>query len=288
MRLLRAFWLTATTVLAVAAATAVAVVFAGDANAATVRQTYLQFNMCGNACNHGGSTVERNLERTIGADTPFLVTLNEVCESQYQQLRSALRAYGGRFDPTGPTCDNGSRYGNAILARVSEVDLVGSWGLPNPSGGEPRRLMCLRVQPTGGIGLVVCVTHISPVPADIGAQVDAVAGVVHGLGGAQAVVLGGDFNTDPADTRLNPLYSTCYRSGTGTFAEADSAECGSRATNETRRGVDVANDHTFGRHKLDYIFLSDGHWSTARASAFDAVSGLSDHAALRATATLRG
>lgn len=288
MRFLRAFRPRAGAAVAIAGAALVAIVFAGGASAAAGPQTYLQFNMCGNACNNGSLAVVRSLEDAIRAGRPFAVTLNEVCENQYDQLSADLRAYRGRFDPTGPTCRNGSRYGNAVLVRTLGVDLVGSWQLPNPAGDETRRLMCLSTRPPDTPSLVICVTHISYAQANIAVQIGAIAGILHGLGGNWAVLLGGDFNTEPADARLNPLYSTCYSSGTGVFAEADSAECGSRATTGTRLGIDVINEDTFQRRKLDYIFLSDGHWSTARAKAVNAANRLSDHDALWATATFRG
>jgi endonuclease/exonuclease/phosphatase family metal-dependent hydrolase len=84
------------------------------------------------------------------------------------------------------------------------------------------------------------------------------------------------------------LYGTCYGAGAGVFEEADSAGCASRATVATGHGVDAVNEATLGPHKLDYIFLSGGHWSTARAEAFDAVAGLSDHRALWATVSFHG
>ena len=219
-------------------------------------QSYLQFNMCGNQCNHGGLAVVRNLEQTIGGDRPVAVTLNEVCENQYDRLRRDLSGYRGGFDPTGPRCDNGTRYGNAVFVRGSGLDTVGSWQLPNPGSDETRRLMCVRGRPA----LVVCVTHISFVAENIGVQVDAVAGILRGLRGDGPVLLGGDFNTDPTDTRLDPVYSR--------RREADSA----------------VNHTTFARRKIDYIFLADGYWTAARAAVVDAGRGLSDHGALLATA----
>jgi endonuclease/exonuclease/phosphatase family metal-dependent hydrolase len=251
MRFTRAFWLRAGTVAACAGALVATTAFA---SAATSGQAYLQFNMCGNICNQGGLSVVRNLERTITAVRPWAVTLNEVCENQYDSLRGRMPAYAGGFDATGPMCASGSRYGNAILVRAAGVDTLGSWPLPNPAGGETRRLMCVSVR-----RVAVCVTHIAPVPGNIAAQVDTVAAVLSGLGD-RPVLLGGDFNTDPGDARLNPLYRTCYSPGT---------------------------EHTFPKHKLDYVFLSRGHWADPRASTLDAANGLSDHRALLATAAPR-
>ena len=226
--------------------------------------TYLQFNMCGNLCNHGALDVVRNLEDTVSAERPAAVTLNEVCENQYDQLRLDLPGFGGRFDPTGPHCDNGTRYGNAVLTRGSAADLVGSWPLPNPGGDEGRRLMCVR-----GRALVVCVTHVSFVAANIAVQVDAVAGILRGLPAGAPVLLGGDFNADPADARMDPL----YRTGSGALTEA-----GSRSRSSTDA------DATFGRRKIDYIFLGHGgRRPGVRAAAVDAGRGRSDHRALLAS-----
>ena len=89
----------AVTVLAVAAPVGVRATTAGGADIAAARQTYLQFNMCGNACNHGDLAVVRNLEQTIAVDRPIAVTLNEVCENQYDRLRAGLPGYNSRSIP---------------------------------------------------------------------------------------------------------------------------------------------------------------------------------------------
>jgi endonuclease/exonuclease/phosphatase family metal-dependent hydrolase len=283
MRTAREVWPTVCTVVTMAVAALAAVVGVGDAG----RQLYLQFNLCGNVCNHGGLAVVSDLEAAIAAETPFSVTLNEVCQNQYVRLREDLTAYQSRFDATGPVCGNGYRYGNATLVRASTVDLLGSWALPNPAGGEPRRLMCLGARQSGK-PVTVCVTHVSYVQGNIAAQVGAVAALVRGLGDTAPVVLSGDFNTDPWDARLDPLYAANYGSGTGEFQEADAAGYGSGARTSTRRGADPANTYTFDRHKIDYIFLSGGRWSAPHANVMHAPGGLSDHDALWATATLNG
>src|SRR6266511_5197449 len=104
MRSLRTFWPRACAAIAVAGTTLAAIVYAGGASAAAGRQTYLQLNMCGNACNHGGLAVVRNLESSIVVGRPFAVTLNEVCENQYDQLRADL----------GPTMAGSTRPGPGV------------------------------------------------------------------------------------------------------------------------------------------------------------------------------
>ena len=242
--------------------TAVVMVVAGLAGSSAAGPTgdpptYLQLNLCGNVCNGGGLAIVTKLASVIANRQPYAVTLNEVCENQFTWLDAELAGYAGRFDPTGPICRNGARYGNAALLRTDDVSLVGSWSLPNLAGREPRRLMCLGGQPVGRRPLVACVTHISTQPVDIGAQLRTVAGVLNGLiGGGASVVLGGDFNVDPSDTRMDPLW---------------------------RAGTDVANEATFGRHRLDYVFLSCDGGSPATSDVTDPPQGLSDHKALWAT-----
>ncbi len=286
MRSIRAIWLKTGAIVAVVVAVVAAVAvlaLSHEVQATAERHTILQFNLCGHVCNGGGLEVIERLEDSIRDRTPFAVTLNEVCENQYDTLRGDLPAYLGRFDPTGPRCRNGARYGNAILAQTSHVDLVGSWELPNPAGDELRRLMCLSttVPPT-----LVCVTHISNELGNITAQVTAVATILKDTRRDRAVILGGDFNTDPADPGMNPLYGTDYDAGAGEFHEADRAGGGSRSMMDSRVDSDILNESTFGSHKFDYVFFSDGNWIPMSAEV-DGSNGLSDHKALWATATLR-
>jgi len=284
MRGVRAAWL-ATGAVIVAVTVVGALAASGEQRPPTHRQTYLQYNLCGNACNSGALGVITDLVRSIRQAGPFVVMLNEVCENQYAELTAELASYKGRFDPTGPRCRNGARYGNAILARATELDLIGSWLLPSPVPDETRRLMCLRTPPTDG-SLVLCITHLSNGDGNLGPQVTAVAELLNGLSDGSPIVLGGDFNIDPADRRMDPLYSSCYGTGTGRFREVDSPGCASRSTLNRRHGSDVINEHTYGQHKFDYVFLSEGDWSTPNADVTKPENGLSDHNALWATIAL--
>jgi endonuclease/exonuclease/phosphatase family metal-dependent hydrolase len=283
MRRVRGVWLTAGVAVVVAAAAAVAI-WSG-ANVAH-RHTYLQFNLCGNACNDGRPEVVGELVTAVRARWPFVVTLNEVCENQFTRLRADLGSYYGHFDPTGARCRNGDRFGNAVLVRSADVDVVGGWDLPNPARDEARRLLCLGTRLPETTTLAVCVTHVSNYAGNIAPQVDAIAGHLRAVAVDHAVVVGGDFNTDPADPRLDPLYRTCDGSGPGMFQEADSGGCANRSLLNHPVGEDVINQHTYSQHKYDYIFLSAGAWSAIGAEARPAGAS-SDHHTLWATATLR-
>jgi endonuclease/exonuclease/phosphatase family metal-dependent hydrolase len=253
---------------AIAAAFLVSFVLAGDAHATASPLTLLQLNMCGNACSSGGFEVVTELAATVDRRLPFAVTLNEVCENQFVELRAELAGYQGQFDATGPKCRNGARYGNAIFLRTTSLTVVGSWELPAVIFEEDRRLLCVGTSP-----VVVCVTHLSVERSNRPGQIDAVTTILSGLSGP--VLLAGDFNSDPTDARMDQLYQR--------FHEVDS---GGRGELNESVGPDVFNEDTYDRHKFDYIFLSDRGWSASGADAADAVNGRSDHDALWATVTL--
>jgi endonuclease/exonuclease/phosphatase family metal-dependent hydrolase len=242
---------------AIIAAVVAALALSNGAPASPYRLTFLQANLCGNACNDGRTAVILHLEDAIRGRQPFAVTLNEVCENQFTRLRTDLVTYRAWFTPTGPQCHNGTRYGNVILIRASQVSLVGEWLLPNPADDETRRLTCLAVTAPR---VVVCGVHVSSFLANVGPQVSAIASILSGLKASNALVLAGDFNTGITDHRLDPL-----RPG---FAEADT----------DRRA-------TFEQSKFDDVFLAAGGWSSPTAEVLDVAGGLSDHRALWAAAT---
>jgi endonuclease/exonuclease/phosphatase family metal-dependent hydrolase len=263
-------------VLAVILVAVVVLALTGEAAAPPERRLFLQANICGNVCNDGGPAVVDALAASVQARGPAAVTLNELCENQYAHVTAELPSYVGRFDPTGPSCHNGTRYGNAILLRGNEISLVGSWVLPDVAGDESRRVQCVR----GLTGMVVCGTHLSSFPENTNVQARAVADRTDPVVRTDPVLLAGDFNADPGDPGLDPLYRPCYLRGTGHFDEAASPGCASRRTVAPRA-------YTFEHHKFDYVYLSTGDWSDPRAEVGDVVGGRSDHLALWVTVTLQ-
>jgi endonuclease/exonuclease/phosphatase family metal-dependent hydrolase len=269
---------------------------AADATSATL--TFLQFNMCGNACGTQMAVVAE-LENSINSRSPqpFVVTLNEVCRSQYNKLWADLLPYYGHFEPTVPgRCWDGSDYGIAILLRTSNFSHLGSTPLPNPGGGEPRTMTCLQTHVSGASQpLVACVTHIDTGSANIAPQISAVASRAGGYWPGHKVLVGGDFNLTPESSALNPMYSTSYPGGTGVFNEADAAGF-------SRNGGGVSsssNEYTGGcasrpcgwqaaywnpTRKIDYVFLSRYDFVGHGADGADVL--YSDHVPLWATATI--
>jgi endonuclease/exonuclease/phosphatase family metal-dependent hydrolase len=229
--------------------------------------TFLQFNLCGSACG-ARFTIVADLEREIREHDPrpYVVTLDEVCRGQYDKLVADLR-YAGHFEPTvRDRCWDGSDYGIAILVRTASAAFAGSWELPAPAGGEPRRLACVRAT-VSDRPLVACVTHLDTDPANTPSQVAAVAARTAGF---PAVVVGGDFNALPDSAAMRPMHAAFEDVGGGLTGGCSAARCGPEP------------GYAHPTRKIDYIFLSRGDFADPVARTSDAPH--SDHVPLWATA----
>jgi endonuclease/exonuclease/phosphatase family metal-dependent hydrolase len=236
--------------------------------------TFLQFNMCGNACGTRFAVVADLVREIRGHPAqPDVVTLDEVCRGQYDRLVADLH-YGGHFEPTVRNrCWDGSDYGVAILVRTTEVGYLGSWPLPSPAGGEPRTLVCVRATVRSG-SLVGCVTHLDTDAANAPSQVAAVAARTTAFTG-DLVVVAGDFNATPDSAAMDPMYGAFDevepRPGGEFTGGCPAPHCGSRP------------GYRHPTRKIDYIFLSRGGSADRSARTSDAPH--SDHTLLWATAT---
>ena len=232
---------------------------------------YLQFNIAGNSKHGGKVTPAKEVVARVKKQQPYVVTLNEVCATQFTYMKKQLSGAGYRaaHGLTGPHCKDGSAFGNVILFRIAS-SVVGNWELPNPVNGEHRRLLCAKAT---NYKMVACATHISYGEEDKAGQVKFVADKVKAFRGkGYRVLLGGDFNLQPASPKLDPIYDSCYPAGGGTLFETDAQRCGERTGKPTAKG----------QWKLDYIFYS-GEYTGLKA---DVVStDVSDHAELWGTAT---
>lgn len=259
------------------------------ASATSARLTFLSANLCGNACGTR-MTVVGDLEQALRARSPYAVTLQEVCRSQLNRLLADLPAYRGRFATTlAKRCWDGSDYGIAVLVRTSSFTVAGEWWLPNPGGNEPRKLLCLQSSVAGASQpLVACSVHVDYHAANLAAQLAAVASRTRSLYRGHKVLVGGDLNTTPGSSALNPMYDSAYWHGTGVFEEAD-------ATNHRRSGGgpdSTYNEFTScgsmpcgpSNRKIDYVFMSRYDFTNRSADATNAAH--SDHALLWAWAAL--
>lgn len=259
------------------------------------RYRFLHFNM-GGAAWEGGRTdkVIEAIRRSIQSSgaRPAVVSLNEVCRPQFARLLARLDEYAmaGRFVTAELSAKNCKYkpYGNAILvarrywteqkAIVEPLPPIhagyeeGSWQ------GEQRNLACVRARFT--LVTLVCTTHIDYKSRDvIRKQIARVARVLRA--NDEPVVLMGDFNAEPQAPALDPIYAPVYGgNSTGRFLEVDSFDDDGNPCRRSTCGS-LTTDHK----KIDYIFLSEAHWTSLGARVTDATTE-SDHWILRGSGVL--
>lgn len=179
----------------------------------------LQLNLCNSgiaACYDGGRSVDE-AAAVIRAESPDLVTLNEICEEDVTALAKALAAGGvgsafqaARDRDTGEAyrCRNGQRFGNGIVSRWPSVAgtaaSAGIYPIQDPEDPEERSWVCLEVAATPPVA--ACSTHLAYTDREVTVgQCRYLFGtVIAGMrarDGAAALVLGGDLNLGSDDDR---------------------------------------------------------------------------------------
>jgi endonuclease/exonuclease/phosphatase family metal-dependent hydrolase len=199
----------------------------------------LQLNLCSSGiavCYTGRSTAEA--AAVIRAETPDLVTLNEVCQDDVSTLQRALAGVvpGGavvsafqaaRDRRTGDAyrCRNGQQYGIGIVSRWPSVrgSSAGRGIYPTQDSDDPeeRAWLCLDVAVTPAVA--VCTTHLAYITREVAvAQCRYLFGTViaqmRARDGAAPLVLGGDLNLGSGDS---PDLRSCLPAGS---ALADDGE----------------------------------------------------------------
>jgi endonuclease/exonuclease/phosphatase family metal-dependent hydrolase len=238
----------------------------------------LQYNLCGAAVgcpwNAGGSgrgtSVARLVQSAVRSE-PDIVTVNEICLTQYEALKEQLARAGWRMDGTYassqdnvPACGRTGRFGSAVLSRGDVPDDRQDYRPFTHTGGETytnggrtvlvhRGLLCAHTR-VHGKRLVACTAHAySKAPEQLREIKDWAAAFPRSV----PVVLAGDLNLPPDAPALSQL--------TGRFTEADHAD----------------DEPTAGGRKIDYVFAERRY---VRSSSADAVKyPESDHALLRGT-----
>jgi endonuclease/exonuclease/phosphatase family metal-dependent hydrolase len=256
----------------------------------------LQFNLCGNGCKLGPAAVNDVTQALAGRrDLPLVLTLNEVCRTQYDLLLQRLHRYVGSFRATIPSrCADGSDYGIAVLVRSGGSVELGSWTLTTIDGDEPRAVVCRGLRVYGATRpLAACATHIDFHPADRADQLQEIARIGADLHRRYTVVIGGDVNATPRAAVLDPLYSDAYPGGRGIFDEADAAGH-QRVVAATLPGQNEPTGcgrvpcggpaGTPPTGKIDDVFVSRGDARDLTASVLGAAH--SDHAMVLAWMTL--
>jgi endonuclease/exonuclease/phosphatase family metal-dependent hydrolase len=201
----------------------------GDIAATPVR--VLQLNLCNSGiagCYTGRAAAAA--AAVIRAETPDLVTVNEVCQDDMPTLQQALAeavpdsAVTSAFQPARNAgteepyrCRNGRQYGIGIVSRwptVSEFSSDrGIYPAQDADDPEQRAWLCLDVAATPTVS--VCTTHLAYTKREIaGAQCrylfDTVITGMRARDGAAPLVLGGDLNLGSGDS---PDLEACLPAG---------------------------------------------------------------------------
>jgi Endonuclease/Exonuclease/phosphatase family len=202
---------------------------AGGAPFAPVR--VLQMNLCSSgiaACYSGRSVAAA--AAVIRAETPDLVTLNEVCQDDVSILQRALAdaVAGGAavsaFQPardrrTGEAyrCRNGQQYGIGVVSRWPSVPGTppgaGIYPTQDREDPEERAWLCLEVAATPAVA--VCTTHLAYTKRAVAAAqcrylFDTVIAGMRARDGAAPLVLAGDLNLGSGE---NPDLKACLPAG---------------------------------------------------------------------------
>ncbi|WP_309059376.1 endonuclease/exonuclease/phosphatase family protein [Streptomyces sp.] len=259
----------------------------GQGRATPDRRTLrvLHYNLCGaaavcpwNAGSSGPGTSVARLVREAVRHDPDVVTLNEICLTQYAALKEQLARAGRPMDGTYassqnnvPACGSSGRFGTAVLSREDVPDGK-QWYHPfRHTGGETytnggrtvtvrRGLLCADTRFAGG-RLIACTAHTyARAPEQLREIRDWTADPA-AFPVDVPVVVAGDFNLPPAAPALSHL--------TGGFAEADEAD----------------REPTAGTRKIDYVFADRRHFAVEDGDAEKYAE--SDHALLKGRFTLR-
>jgi endonuclease/exonuclease/phosphatase family metal-dependent hydrolase len=218
----------------------------------------LQMNLCNSGiagCYTGRSVAQA--AAVIRAESPDLVTLNEVCADDVSALEraladadpggrvvSAFAAAGDRRTGGAWHCLTGSPFGNGLVARLQPAaagpaSTSGLYPVQDPGDPEERSWLCLT--PAGGTGVAVCTTHLADTSRAIAqAQcADLWGTVVPQVGSRDAVplVVGADLNLGPADS---PAVRSCLPTGTGL------ADDGGVQTVAATSGLGIGDRRTIG------------------------------------------
>lgn len=267
----------------------------------TVGFTTLHWNIAGgkeNACRP--DLIRRAVMRFVReSNTPVdFISLNEVCEAQYEAIDEALRAYWkkGRNDRFGAfQPSNGSRVGNAFFSRRDVTDITRQ-ELGTDQYGK-RYLLCgLQVNRR----LRVCTTHLTPGDPQARAQLGRVLTRIEQWwdNRSDTVVIGGDLNLHPNDSALNAMYAAGANTqnnpnNSGAYREVDDDDAqncrgyGERTVPSTGGGPCGAGG------KIDFTFVRanrivGGDYRGDSLNIPDDCTGVcSDHRPLRGFATVR-
>lgn len=141
----------------------------------------------------------------VAAQQPDVVLLQETWPGQAQAVAEAAglavaASSFGPFDPAGTNGDEASgQFGNAVLGRPGETEVMGSIPLSSPGDGAPRNGVAVRWERNGDEALVVA-THLNHVAAasDVRSrQLEMLGRWIDTIWPEGPAIVGGDLNLTP-------------------------------------------------------------------------------------------
>lgn len=285
----------------------------GDGKVSVWNTKVMLLNVGGNQCwaadalyqgspeSRGGLTKMSRIVSAADTYQPHIIAFNEICYTQYKKIKVDLVARGYRWaystTTTGNACANfdasSTNLGQAMFIKHSTstpTALVSTiHPLPQGTGLEPREMICTDVTIDGKL-VKVCVVHITHHAAYRPQQIATVANLAAGwINSGQRVIIAGDFNAEPQDAEMTPMYS--HSGGTGLFQEADESDScpapltACRAGERTFWEVKAFYDPPATPKKIDYIFFSEAHFGNPTGDAKSALPDpITDHNLLQGSA----
>ncbi|GAB7047111.1 endonuclease/exonuclease/phosphatase family protein [Catenuloplanes indicus] len=267
-----------TRLVAAAVLAAAAALLPASAASAAVNQTFnvWHWNVAGLKFHDGGTgtgliTVLSNSIRNRGS---HLVSLNELCWSQYKAIQSNLRGSGwpqdvenfSRFESTNDTGCDGEEAGIALFSKAP-MGTANRVTLPEDGRTEKRKLLCapLEARPH----LRFCTTHITTLSTEINGspineqQLDAVRARVESWNTAgDTVIIAGDFNAQPNYKRLDGWYApsvntTANRGNSGAYRELDDLDSRCPGYGENTEDDGTPAGPCGPGKKIDLIFVRE-------------------------------
>ena len=180
--------------------------------AAPKTNRFMTLNVYGAIGNKGATKpLTADVVKLVKANKPYVIGLQEVCESQAKAIGKALASSGYRMTFENmivtPGCNdkkNGNRWGLALLTKGKYTSRK-SYPLPGGENvvkaPEPREMLCVSVKPNGRVQRV-CTLHLVTRDPDRAAQLAEVARISSRW---TQPAIGGDWNQAvPSIQRLFP------------------------------------------------------------------------------------
>ncbi|MFE2322462.1 endonuclease/exonuclease/phosphatase family protein [Streptomyces sp. NPDC059385] len=271
----------------------------------------MHYNMCGAAegCpwNAGGSGSGTSVDRVLREAADFLpdvISLNEICQGQYQALRRKLDAMGtpmdggfGEAQNNVDKCGNSGAFGAALLVRkaakkpVTENRRYADTGDETYTGRgrtvEVRRgLLCLTTT-LAGRPLKACTTHANAKSPNQIAELREWLDDEQSFPREVPTLIAGDLNQQPNSSALTYLYESRFFEADDnnkewfTKGSTGGVVCRPETTDRCRNGAPTAEER-----KIDYIFADAWHLTRAEPTQVTTFPE-SDHAMMKARFSLR-